>query len=586
MDAGIRCASRPSAAVSKYFNAHPFELRAARILRMSRARSSWMLMRLLPRNISRDSQQAAAAWCDQLVAHERLREQRLDEQRSAERAATVAAARARREQRAANRTLRCSDDSSGRQPDWRDPRSPQESSLLLAHRPSCPGKDWLTLWHTRSRVTGKLQGDGCCTGGRELIYDPCDASAAGSDPHARSGLARRAAAALRGERVLSLGDSLSTQWAAALVLDLRGRGLLEEEAEEESEPASALTSELTRRKRNGGRPRSLEARLNAVPADWCGSPQKADWILDTRGGGPAIASWSVRRLLANNASRREFGGGHGGDVCAADGGVRSGFWQGLGTKLASTLERVLWQYRPTVVSANIGLHYDTKWPGQVEENGAYELGMRALLDVLTKYAAAQSATAAAAANPAAANPAAAADRHAVKRPPPLIIFRESFPQHFWTARGDGAYKEQQRLSNAQWLAEQDVDPSSCSRITWNDPALDASVHDGPIAINRIARRVLRDYPSVVTLPAYQSLAQRAEMHVHPGATERDCTHFCYEPLLWDTVLAPFYAAVDDWAGGGARSGAGVGGAGRSRIAGKRARARAGVPSSTSASERI
>jgi hypothetical protein len=28
---------------------------------------------------------------------------------------------------------------------------------------------------------------------------------------------------------------------------------------------------------------------------------------------------------------------------------------------------------------------------------------------------------------------------------------------------------------------------------------------------------------------------------------RDCTHFCYHPLLWDAPLAPFYSAVVDWA---------------------------------------
>ena len=106
-------------------------------------------------------------------------------------------------------------------PDWRIARSADESTKLLAQRPTCP-KDWLILWHTRSRVMPRPQDGGCCKrldeGDVPLIYDPCDADVrlgSGVDPHARSSLAARALEAVSGRRVLIVGDSVSTQWAAA-----------------------------------------------------------------------------------------------------------------------------------------------------------------------------------------------------------------------------------------------------------------------------------------------------------------------------------------------------------------------------------
>ena len=177
-----------------------------------------------------------------------------------------------------------------------------------------------------------------------------------------------------------------------------------------------------------------------------------------------------------------------------------------------------------------GRHYDTQRRGQLEDSDDYAQGLTALLDVLTDYSA----------HAAAASP---------SRRPPLLVFRETFPQHFWTARGDGAYKEQERPINAPYLATLDIEPSSCSSIVWSDGVRDEGLHDGPVAINRIARRVLRRYRTVRVLPAYRSFAQRHDMHVKPGeAGGRDCPHFCYSPLLWDPVLSPFYEAVVDWAG--------------------------------------
>ena len=197
LDAGIRCS--PVRGSSKVLL--KYELRSSRIMRAAMGATSWLLVSAAP-----PPGRETANWCELLLANEYARSAAAERRRSVERAAMVAAARTRRQQRAANRTLRCSEEGRGSQPDWRDFRSEHEATTLRAQRSECPGKDWLTLWHTRSRATTAPLNGGCCEG-NTLVFEPCDAALAGANPHRRSELARRAAGLLRRERLLSLGDS-------------------------------------------------------------------------------------------------------------------------------------------------------------------------------------------------------------------------------------------------------------------------------------------------------------------------------------------------------------------------------------------
>jgi hypothetical protein len=535
-DSGLRCA---------HGQRLRFELRKAHTLRESQSTATWLMLRGRASGMDSGGRDDPK-WCASLVEREVAVEAGQEKKRAAERAVSATAARERRRRHATNRTLRCADTSSGGTPDWRIARSAEESAKMLARRPTCP-RDWLVLWHTRSRVTESPHDGGCCDGG--LIYDPCDADdprlGTGGDPHARSSLARQALEAVRGTRVLVIGDSVSTQWAAALVLDLHGRGLL---------------------------PGELNPR--ATPPAWCGAPRGADWILETAAAPPhgasiSFASFSVRRMT--NATRQAAEAAGGG--CPIEG---TGFFQGMGARYVATVERVLHDYKPSVIVANMGLHYDTRHRGGVVHNGDYVAGLELLLTTLSRYADGEElevgsppvrATGAGAAA-AGAGHGASSSLQARHHRRPLLIFRETTPQHFWTRRGDGSYMEQERESNQQWLAEMDVPQYACRETEWNDPEGLSSLSDGPAAMNRLAGTVLQRFPHVRTMPAFRPLAQRHGMHVHPlsrgvgGAPGRDCTHFCYDPLLWDATLVPFYTALVEWAGGaGPLAGPGVAGRG-------------------------
>ncbi|KAL1496696.1 hypothetical protein AB1Y20_014290 [Prymnesium parvum] len=445
-DAGLHCGGGRAPLL-------PFELRRAPPRRhAASARAAYLLL----------DRSNSSAHCDHLKA---LHAAHAAAAAAAAHAAAAAAAAAASLSLSRNRTARCAAGV-----DWRSPRGPAELAALLANRSACPA-EWLTLWPRGSRGDTPPRRGGCCgSAAAEAVYEPC---AGGTPPPRRAALA--AAAARRLRRVLVLGDSLSSQWAAALALDLHGRV-------------------------GGGGALHVEP----TEAAWCGARGGTDWRarvaprLD-------VASFSVRRIANASAD----GGG-----CPAEG---EGRWQRLGTRYRSTVVRVLARYAPDVVVANLGLHYDGVRPS--DGGAAYEGGVRVLLQVLSEYAAAA-------------------------RPRPLLLFRETAAQHFWSARGDGSYHEQER--HAEWANERDVAAHACAPINWSDAAVGAlPAADGPAPLNRLAARVVREFDGVGWLPMFRAFAPRHEMHVHP-AEGRDCTHYCYAPLLWDAALLPFYEAVVGW----------------------------------------
>jgi len=508
-DNGLRCNVHGRGEI------HPFELRRAKALQNSRTRATWLLVRT-----SSPATGLSADSCREMAGQEQAREVSDANRHAAERRFAVGAAWARRERHAANKTLRCSEALGVRalsgelvSPDWRTAHSPMEEKALLARRSICP-EDWLVLWHTRSRGSTPPHHGGCCvtTNVTALVYDPCEGGerptvvAGVMDPKQRRATVKRAADDLKGQRVLVIGDSVSSQWAAALALDLHGRGLFSDD----NAP--------------------LRQSVAGTPSHWCGAPNGADWVLQGASLHFTLASFSVRRLKNTSVSS---------PTCPWEG---DDLFAGMGPRHRSTVERVLREFQPSVIVANMGIHYDSREMNLVETDGEYARSLHVLFSLLTSYQASA---------PVRPNLKPNLKTKADASRPPLVLFRETFPQHFWTERYDGSYFEQERASNARFLATLDVPPGACSASLWSerDPehqARLAAVHDGPYAINRIARAVLSEYPSIRPLAQFNRMAQQPHMHVSPNEG-RDCTHFCYHPLLWDAPLAPFYSAVVDWA---------------------------------------
>ncbi|KOO30257.1 membrane protein [Chrysochromulina tobinii] len=293
------------------------------------------------------------------------------------------------------------------------------------------------------------------------------------DPKQRRATVKRAADDLKGQRVLVIGDSVSAQWAAALALDLHGRGLF-----------SADNA-------------PLRQSVAGTPSHWCGAPNGADWVLQGASLHFTLASFSVRRLKNISVSS---------PTCPWEG---DDLFAGMGPRHRSTVERVLREFQPSVIVANMGIHYDSREMNLVETDGEYARSLHVLFSLLTSYQASA---------PVRPNLKPNLKTKVDASRPPLVLFRETFPQHFWTERYDGSYFEQERASNARFLATLDVPPGACSASLWSerDPehqARLAAVHDGPYAINRIARAVLSEYPSIRPLAQFNRMAQQPHMHV-------------------------------------------------------------------------
>ena len=350
-DNGLRCNVHGRGEI------HPFELRKAKALQNSRTRATWLLVRSISpaTGLSADS-------CREMARQEQARDVSDATRHENERRFAVGAAWARRERHAANKTLRCSEtlgvSVSGElaTPDWRTPHSPMEEKSLLARRSICP-EDWLVLWHTRSRGSTPPHDGGCCVTSNvsALIYDPCEggerptAVAGVVDPKQRRAMVKRAADDLQGQRVLVIGDSVSSQWAAALGLDLHGRGLLSSD---------------------NAAPRQY---LVGTPSHWCGAPNGADWVLQGASLHFTLASFSVRRLKNTSVST---------PTCPWEG---DGDFAGMGPRHRSTVERVLREFQPSVIVANMGIHYDSREMNLVETDGEYARGLHVLFSLLTSY---------------------------------------------------------------------------------------------------------------------------------------------------------------------------------------------------------
>ena len=118
---------------------------------------------------------------------------------------------------------------------------------------------------------------------------------------------------------------------------------------------------------------------------------------------------------------------------------------------------------------------------------------------------------------------------------PLLHYRETPPQHFESRNGGGSYDAR--------IMRGPTARAVCA------PLRASTTNVGPQSLNRIALAAVRALPgrSVRWLPAFEALSSRSDAHT---VERHDCTHWCYSPLLWDPVLAPFYEEVVEQFGGG------------------------------------
>lgn len=266
-DTGLQCGpARPE-----------FELRLPEALHRSRSLRAWALVAPVPEATTNHS-----GWCEATVAQRAAAAAEKRARHAAARAEAKRRRQARRARLSVNATQRCAAGV-----EWRVATSAAEEEALLAGRPSCPA-DWRTFWPVKQQHQLQPRHESCCRADASaLLFDACGGGGLPFyvPPHARSAVARRAASALSGLRVLVVGDSVSTQWAAALVLDLRGRD-------------PSRSGELS------------PQRKAMTPRSWCGDG--SDWLLPAGGTMPTIATFSYRRLLGDLAPepsrRRSFAG--------------------------------------------------------------------------------------------------------------------------------------------------------------------------------------------------------------------------------------------------------------------------------------
>ena len=80
---------------------------------------------------------------------------------------------------------------------------------------------------------------------------------------------------------------------------------------------------------------------------------------------------------------------------------------------------------------------------------------------------------------------------------------------------------------------------------------------GPMALNKLARQSVRSggfvrWRGKLTASvrwhqmSFTSLAGRPDAHAimgHKTGRTADCSHWCYSPLLWDSILLPLYRTL-------------------------------------------
>ena len=311
----------------------------------------------------------------------------------------------------------------------------------------------------------------CCTADvARQVYDPCNRTHGSVPLASQAALAQRAASALAPLRLLVVGDSVQLEWTAAMMVDLSERGLFGEDLRNGSWVPFRRPSGLT----------------------WCQAPLY--FIFDARNASsmaPQIAYMDLREEDPKKADRSK------GCECAC----------GSPHPNAKALGRTLRHYQPDVVVMNYGVHYNgAELPG-----GAYHTAVKAAMRTLSAYAQRQ--------------------KGGARGQPPLLLWRETLPQHFdGTPRGDGGWSSRQQGVHQ--------DPS-CAETRWRESQGWLELHEGPVALNRLARNLSGAFPRVTILPGFEQLGARHDGHQYKA----DCTHWCYAPLLWDAVLMPFYAAV-------------------------------------------
>lgn len=363
--------------------------------------------------------------------------------------------------------------------------TPKQVHAALDGRPLCPAL--LPFASMRTEIQRTV----CCPSGHDKLLK--DHGIGAEETHQQ---AHEANKLLLGRRILVVGDSLSVQWANALLVDLHGRG------------AMAGLDQLREHawKEQDGRRRYCDATPQYVFNGTAAAPQA-----------PILALFPVAPDLCLLP----------GLLCCND---------GIETQMAA-LTRFMNRFDPHIVVANFGIH----WHGRQVADGTYSRDVGKLLVAMVAYGA----------------------ERIQRSSQPLLLYRETLPQHFPTLRRDGSFEG--------FYSE---NGSVCSCITAGrscdslSPEVAASSNDAsPATLNCLATRVLshgaggssnvsllsqmRLEPQV--LPQFDAFASRLDAHigysplgVRPQGlrpTALDCTHWCYSPLLWDAALGPFYRAV-------------------------------------------
>jgi len=367
---------------------------------------------------------------------------------------------------------------------WRVGR-PEDVHAALNGRPLCPGLLPFASMQTEHRRTT------CCPSGHgTLLKDH------GIDAEEMHHQAREASKLLQGRRVLVVGDSLSVQWANALLVDLHGRG------------AMAGLDQLRAHawKEQHGRRRYCDATPQFMFNGTASAPQA-----------PILALFHVASDACNKT----------GSLCCTD---------GIETQMAA-LTRFMAKFEPHIVVANFGIH----WHGRQVADGTYSRDVRTLVLAMVDYGA----------------------ERLRRSSQPLLLYRETLPQHFPNLRRDGSFEGFDSENGS--VCSSIVLGRSCDSLS---PEVAASSSDAsPATLNCLATRVLSDgagsranvdplsqmrlVPQL--LPQLAAFAARLDAHMgySPLGVRReglrptalDCTHWCYSPLLWDAALGPFYRAV-------------------------------------------
>ena len=350
-----------------------------------------------------------------------------------------------------------------------------------------------------------MNGACCDSNAASLVYDPCQKPNPGSDEQHKQRKQRKhtgrlvgtAARALRQSKILVIGDSVVFQWFNALLLDLHGRGLLigHRPARGNGTAAAATAPLLWTSYMNppSKQRKRLSSSLAHEPSGFCSD--EIDVILEH----PEAPHIGFHSLRPDRIPRGQC------ECCSST------------SPLRGKLERVLASFHPDIVVLNHGVHYHDAVIGR---GTSYAFEVEQAMHALTQYG----------------------ERHARYMSPPLLLWLETLPQHFDTPERDGSYDSHQKCKAC--VARASLDFQGCSAIL----STHESVAYGPLAMNRYVRAVMATEANVSKyvriLRAFRPFRPRHDAHW--GELKYDCTHYCYAPLLWDSVLHPFYEEVVHW----------------------------------------